>query len=80
MRSAKMMEDRLLKCKRIIREKTNFIPEIAIVLGSGLGNYAEKMEIVTEISYTEIEGFPVSTVAGHDGKSCVIDHIREQKY
>ena len=68
MRSAKMMEDRLLKCKRIIREKTNFIPEIAIVLGSGLGNYAEKMEIVTEISYTEIEGFPVSTVAGHDGK------------
>lgn len=68
MRSAKMMEDRLLKCKKIIREKTNFIPEIAIVLGSGLGNYAEKMEIVTEISYTEIEGFPVSTVAGHDGK------------
>ena len=63
-----MMEDRLLKCKKIIREKTNFIPEIAIVLGSGLGNYAEKMEIVTEISYTEIEGFPVSTVAGHDGK------------
>ncbi len=38
------------------------------MLGSGLGNYAEKMEIVTEISYTEIEGFPVSTVAGHDGK------------
>lgn len=68
MRSVKMMEDRLLKCKKIIREKTNFIPEIAIVLGSGLGNYAEKMEIVTEISYTEIEGFPVSTVAGHDGK------------
>lgn len=68
MRSAKTMEDRLLKCKRIIREKTNFIPEIAIVLGSGLGNYAEKMEIATEISYTEIEGFPVSTVAGHDGK------------
>lgn len=68
MRSAKMMEDRLLKCKKIIRGKINFIPEIAIVLGSGLGNYAEKMEIVTEISYTEIEGFPVSTVAGHDGK------------
>lgn len=68
MRSAKTMEDRLLKCKRIIREKTNFIPEIAIVLGSGLGNYAEKMEIATEISYTKIEGFPVSTVAGHDGK------------
>ncbi len=68
MRSAEMMEDRLLKCKKIIREKTNFIPEIAIVLGSGLGNYAEKMEVATEISYTEIEGFPVSTVAGHDGK------------
>lgn len=68
MRSAKMMEDRLLKCKKIIREKTDFVPEIAIVLGSGLGNYAEKMEVAAEISYTEIEGFPVSTVAGHDGK------------
>lgn len=68
MRSAKIMEDRLLKCKKIIREKTDFIPEIAIVLGSGLGNYAEKMEVAAEISYTEIEGFPVSTVAGHDGK------------
>ena len=63
-----MMEDRLLKCKKIIREKTDFVPEIAIVLGSGLGNYAEKMEVAAEISYTEIEGFPVSTVAGHDGK------------
>jgi len=62
------MKDRLLKCKDIIREKTDFVPEIAIVLGSGLGNYAEKMNIEAEIPYTDIEGFPISTVAGHDGK------------
>lgn len=68
MRSAKLMEERLLACKSVIRNKTDFVPEIAIVLGSGLGNYADKMKLVEEISYTEIDGFPVSTVAGHEGK------------
>lgn len=62
------MENRLKKCKEIIRKKTSFIPEVGIVLGSGLGGFVQQVEIIKEISYSEIEGFPVSTVAGHDGK------------
>lgn len=51
-----------------IRKKTDFIPEAAVVLGSGLGGFAKNLDIVSEISYSEIEGFPVSTVSGHEGK------------
>ena len=45
-------------------------PKIAIVLGSGLGPLAESLEDPREIPYSEIPGFPVSTVEGHDGKLC----------
>lgn len=43
-------------------------PDIALVLGSGLGAFAAQLEDVCEIPYQEIEGFPVSTVTGHAGK------------
>lgn len=62
------MYERLEICRRIIREKTDFVPEIGIVLGSGLGEYAKNMKIAMEVPYKDIEGFPVSTVAGHDGR------------
>lgn len=39
-----------------------------MILGSGLGEYAKNMDVKVEIPYSEIEGFPVSTVAGHDGR------------
>ncbi len=55
-------------CVKAIREKTDFVPKVALVLGSGLGNYAQNIKIEKEISYREIPGFPVSTVPGHDGK------------
>ena len=58
---------RLERCVKQIREKTDFVPDIALVLGSGLGDYADSVKIVAEIPYSEIDGFPVSTVAGHDG-------------
>lgn len=53
---------------RIIRKKTDFVPQIALVLGSGLGGFAEKIEKAAEIPYGDIQGFPVSTVSGHEGK------------
>ena len=53
---------------RAVREKTAFRPKVALTLGSGLGNYADEIEVETEIPYGDIPGFPVSTVAGHDGK------------
>jgi purine-nucleoside phosphorylase len=43
-------------------------PEIGIVLGSGLGDFADSLDKDAEIPYKDIEGFPVSTVGGHAGK------------
>ncbi len=62
------MYDRLKACINSIREKTDFVPEIALVLGSGLGGFADEIKVVAEIPYSSLDGFPVSTVAGHDGK------------
>lgn len=50
------------------RSKTDFVPKVAIVLGSGLGDYAESIDVEFELPYNELEGFPVSTVPGHAGK------------
>lgn len=60
--------EKLLGCYENVRKKTDFQPKIAIVLGSGLGDYAERIKVVSEIPYSEIEGFPVSTVPGHAGR------------
>ena len=51
-----------------IRSKTDFVPEVAVVLGSGLGAFAdERVDNAQRIFYNEIEDFPVSTVPGHNG-------------
>lgn len=51
-----------------VKEKIGGTPVIGIVLGSGLGPLAERMEITAEIDYKDIPGFPRSTVASHAGK------------
>ena len=51
-----------------IREKTDFVPKVALVLGSGLGALADEIETVCAIDYHDIKGFPVSTVEGHKGR------------
>lgn len=43
-------------------------PEVAIVLGSGLGGFAERVAEATRISYREVPGFPLPTVQGHGGE------------
>ena len=43
-------------------------PDVAIVLGSGLGAFSERISDKTYLSYNEIPGFPVSTVSGHEGR------------
>ena len=51
----------------IIREHTPFVPETAIVLGSGLGDFADKVNIVKSIETTSLPEYPKSTVEGHKG-------------
>lgn len=60
--------DKVNKCMECIRSKTDFVPKVALVLGSGLGDLAEQIDIVCSIDYSEIAGFPMSTVAGHKGR------------
>lgn len=60
--------DKLMQCVDAVRKVTDFVPKVAITLGSGLGDYASNIKVVSEISYSEIKGFPVSTVPGHAGK------------
>lgn len=60
--------DGLLKSLACIREKTDFKPLVGVVLGSGLGDYGDKIRQVATVDYHEIEGFPVSTVTGHQGR------------
>lgn len=62
------MQSRLDKCLKQIRKRTDFVPKIALVLGSGLGRFAESVNIEATISYNELDGFPVSTVEGHTGR------------
>ena len=57
-----------MTCLKSIREKTDFQPEIGLVLGSGLGAFADRIDVRDTVDYSEIEGFPVSTVAGHKGR------------
>ena len=62
------MYQKLLKCLESVRNKTDFKPEVAVVLGSGLGEFADHIQIEATIDYSEIEDFPVSTVVGHKGR------------
>lgn len=68
--------EKLEKCYQCVREKTDFVPEVAIILGSGFGQFADEFEEVKKISYHEIEGFPVSTVQGHAGEF-IFDYMQD---
>lgn len=60
--------ERLLKCYQCFKEKIDFTPKIALILGSGLGDYAEQADIKAVLDYKDIEGFPVFTAPGHKGR------------
>lgn len=62
------MFEKLNKCLNSIRRITDFKPDIGLILGSGLGNFAEKIDIVSTVDYKDIDGFPRSTVEGHKGR------------
>ena len=60
--------EKLTRCYESIKERVPFAPKVGIVLGSGLGDYADTMEVKEVIDYHDIEGFPVSTAPGHKGR------------
>ena len=60
--------ERLMKCYESFKAKIDFTPEIALILGSGLGDYADGIDIRATLDYKDIEDFPVSTAPGHKGR------------
>ena len=62
------ISEKLEKAKEYICKRAGIKPAVGIVLGSGLGNFAERAEIVSEIPYENIPCFPRSTVEGHKGR------------
>jgi purine-nucleoside phosphorylase len=62
---------------RVIRSRTTETPRVAIVLGSGLGGFADDFEDAVGIPYEDIPGFSRSTAQGHAGKLVVgkIDQV-----
>ncbi len=60
--------ERANRIKEFLAEKIDYVPEAAIVLGSGLGEFSNEIQTDDVIHYKDIEGFPVSTVKGHAGK------------
>ena len=60
--------EKLMKCFECVQKNITFKTEISLILGSGLGDYADTMEVVETLDYHDIEGFPVSTVPGHKGR------------
>ena len=59
---------RIMGCLECIQKKVNFQPKVALVLGSGLGDYGDNIDIRYRVDYAEIDNFPISTVEGHQGR------------
>jgi len=63
------MSEEIKKTAAWIKEQTaDFRPEVGVILGTGLGDFAEQIEACHSIEYKSIPGFPVSTVEGHKGR------------
>jgi inosine guanosine and xanthosine phosphorylase family len=69
-----MTESVFLKKKEVreainfIRQVTNLRPRLALILGSGLGNFGDRINAISTVSSSEIPYYPVSSVQGHAGK------------
>jgi len=60
--------DRIQEAAAVVRRRTRLRPDVAIVLGTGLGGLAAEIEVEAAIPYEEIPGFPLSTVESHAGR------------
>ena len=53
---------------KFLKKQYKHTPQVGIVLGSGLGNFINEIEVEKEVAYKKIPHFPISTVKGHTGK------------
>jgi purine nucleoside phosphorylase I, inosine and guanosine-specific len=62
------MLEKIQATAEFIKQRIQNKPEVGIILGTGLGGLATKIDIEKELEYSEIPNFPISTVEGHSGK------------
>ena len=62
----------------IAAQTEDFRPEVGIILGTGLGDFADNIEVKYSLEYKDIPGFPVSTVEGHKGR-LIFGHIEGRR-
>lgn len=60
--------DRVQEAAAVVRQRSSVAPEVAIILGTGLGGLVKEIEAETVIPYDQIPGFPLSTVESHAGR------------
>ena len=72
------MLDKIEKSATFLQQKTNYKPEIGIILGTGLGGLVDEIVIEHSISYETIPHFPISTVEGHSGR-LIFGQLAEKK-
>ena len=60
--------ERIRACAAAVRERTGFVPEAGVILGSGLGAFADMIRAEAVVPYADIPGFPRSTAPGHAGR------------
>lgn len=68
MTAAPALFDRIEAATGVLRKRTSLKPDVAIILGTGLGGLASEIDVESSIPYAEIPGFPLSTVETHAGR------------
>ena len=62
------MYDKIQQTAEYIKQQTKTSPKIGVILGSGLGSFADNMKVECRLAYKDIPNFPISTVKGHKGE------------
>jgi purine-nucleoside phosphorylase len=68
MTAATSLYDRVQAAAEVVRGRTALVPQVGLILGTGLGGLAREIAVEAEVPYEEIPGFPLSTVETHAGK------------
>jgi purine-nucleoside phosphorylase len=71
-------KEKIRAARDYIQARTRIQPQLAVILGSGLGALADEVEVDAAFPYGEIPGFPISTVAGHAGQ-LVVGSLADKK-